>query len=175
MAIGLAIALSSMALLVTASNFLVQYPINDWLTWGALTYPMAFLVNDLTNRAYGPAKARQVVFVGFALAVLLSIWLATPRIALASGSAFLVAQLLDTHIFDRLRNDVWWKAPLAGSVIASFVDTVLFFTLAFAGTGLPLVTLIAGDFAVKVGLAIVFLIPFRALMPVTRPVSLPSA
>ncbi|WP_366655889.1 VUT family protein [Fodinicurvata sp. EGI_FJ10296] len=175
MAIGLAIALSSMAGLVAASNFLVQYPINDWLTWGALTYPLAFLVNDLTNRAYGPAKARQVVYVGFALAVVLSIYLATPRIAMASGCAFLVAQLLDTYIFDKLRNTVWWKAPLLGSVVASFVDTLLFFTLAFAGAGLPLVTLIAGDFAVKVVLALLFLIPFRAMMPLTRPASMPSA
>jgi queuosine precursor transporter len=171
MVFGVGIALTTMAVLVAASNYLVQFPINDWLTWGALTYPMAFLVNDLTNRAYGPARARQVVYVGFALAVIMSFYLATPRIALASGTAFLTAQLLDVYIFDRLRHTTWWKAPLVGTVVASFVDTVLFFTLAFAGTGLPLVTLTAGDFAVKVVLALIFLIPFRALMPIIRPVS----
>lgn len=174
MTIGLAIAISFMTAVVAASNILVQFQINDWLTWGALTYPLAFLINDLTNRAYGPERARKVVYIGFALAVIMSIYLATPRIAMASGAAFLVSQLLDTQIFHQLRHRAWWTAPLVGSIIASFVDTVLFFVLAFAGTGLPLVTLIAGDFAVKVVLALIFLIPFRALMVVIRPATLPS-
>ena len=108
-----------MAIIVTASNFLVQHPISDWLTYGALTYPVAFLVTDLTNRSLGPAAARRVIFAGFAFAVLLSLLLATPRIALASGSAFLVAQLLDIYVFDRLRQRVWWQAPLASSAIGS--------------------------------------------------------
>lgn len=167
--IGMSIAVMSMIVLVAASNYLVQFPINAWLTLGALTYPATFLVTDLTNRSYGPTKARRVVYVGFVLAVVLSAWLASPRIALASGTAFLVAQLLDIYVFNRLRRETWWKAPLIGTIIASLVDTVLFFNLAFYGEGLPLVTLIAGDFAVKVVLALIFLIPFRMLMPVVRP------
>ena len=101
---GVILGVVAMAVIVAASNVLVQYPINDWLTWGAFTYPVAFLITDLTNRALGPARARQVVYAGFALAVILSIALATPRIALASGAAFLIAQLLDVQIFDRLRS-----------------------------------------------------------------------
>jgi uncharacterized PurR-regulated membrane protein YhhQ (DUF165 family) len=166
---GVLIGIVAMAVIVTASNVLVQYPINDWLTWGALTYPVAFLVTDLTNRAHGPAAARRVIYVGFALAVALSALLATPRIALASGSAFLVAQLLDVLIFDRLRARVWWQAPLVSSTFGSAVDTALFFSLAFAGTAVPWVTLGLGDFAVKMGLALFMLIPFRMLMSAFRP------
>ncbi|NJO36862.1 MAG: hypothetical protein HC871_03585 [Rhizobiales bacterium] len=124
-----------MVIVVTVSNIAVQYPINDWWTWGAFTYPVAFLVTDLTNRALGPGAARRVVYAGFALAVVLSIWLATPRIALASGTAFLAAQLLDIAIFDRLRRASWWRAPLVSSTLSSVLDTALFFSLAFAGTG----------------------------------------
>ena len=160
----------AMIIVVAGSNVLVQYPINDWLTWGAFTYPMAFLVNDLTNRALGPRRALQVVYMGFALAVLLSVWVATPRIALASGTAFLIAQLLDIWIFHRLRRTIrWWKAPLISSTIASTVDTGLFFSIAFAGTGLPWLTWGVGDFIAKMCVALAMLVPFRVLMNITRP------
>lgn len=154
----------AMATVVVASNIAVQFPINDWLTYGAFTYPVAFLVTDLTNRRLGPGPARRAVFAGFALAVVLSIWLAGPRIALASGTAFLVAQLLDVGLFDRLRRLPWWQAPLVSSALASLVDTALFFALAFAGTGLPWLTWAAGDLGVKGLMALLLLIPFRALM-----------
>lgn len=155
----------AMAVVVVTSNIAVQYPINDWLTWGALTYPVSFLVTDLTNRRFGPGSTRRVVYVGFAVAVVLSIWAAGPRIAFASGSAFLAAQLLDVYIFDRLRRSgLWWRAPLVSSLSASALDTALFFSLAFAATGLPWVTWGLGDFGVKVAMALVLLIPFRALM-----------
>jgi uncharacterized PurR-regulated membrane protein YhhQ (DUF165 family) len=149
---------------VAGSNVAVQYPINDWLTWGAFTYPLAFLVTDLTNRRLGPARARSVAFVGFALAVLLSIVLAGPRIALASGTAFLSAQLLDIAVFDRLRRLPWWQAPLASTAIASLWDTAVFFSLAFAGTGLPWITWAVGDLGAKAAMAGLLLLPFRALM-----------
>ena len=126
-----------MALVVVASNILVQYPFDhfgmkDVLTWGAFTYPIAFLVNDLTNRRYGKSAARRVVFAGFLVAVVLSIWLATPRIAIASGTAFLTGQLLDIQVFDRLRRQSWWKAPFMATIFGSVLDTVIFFSLAFA-------------------------------------------
>ena len=124
----------AMVVLIAASNVLVQHPINDWLTWGALTYPVTFLVTDLLNRTEKPKAANRVIYVGFAVAVVASIVLATPRIAIASGSAFLAAQLLDVRVFDRLREGSWWKAPLVSSTIASAVDTVLFFSIAFYGT-----------------------------------------
>jgi queuosine precursor transporter len=155
---------AAMTLIVVASNILVQYPVNDWLTWGAFTYPLAFLVTDLANRRLGPAAARRVVYVGFALAVLCSAVLATPRIALASGTAFLVAQLLDVVVFDRLRRGTWWRAPLVSSVLGSTIDTALFFTLAFAATGLPWIGWAIGDLAVKFAVALAMLIPFRLLM-----------
>ncbi|HKK29894.1 MAG TPA: queuosine precursor transporter [Alphaproteobacteria bacterium] len=158
-----------MVILIVASNVLVQYPINDWLTWGALTYPVCFLVTDITNRMHGAAAARRVVYVGFAVAVLLSIWLATPRIALASGSAFLVAQLLDVSVFDRLRRAAWWQAPLISSVLGSAVDTALFFSLAFYGTSVPWITLGIGDFGVKIALALAMLLPFRLSLLLARP------
>lgn len=161
---GIALGILAMAVVVTASNILVQYPLNDWITWGAFTYPIAFLVTDMANRALGPTQARRVVYAGFALAVVLSILLADPRIALASGTAFLVAQLLDVSIFDRLRKAAWWQAPLASSTLGSVTDTALFFSLAFAGTGLPWVTWAVGDLGVKLAMALVLLIPFRALM-----------
>ena len=110
---GLMLPIAAMAIIVAVSNYAVQFPISDWLTWGALTYPVTFLVTDLTNRRYSAAATRRVVYVGFAFAVVLSIWLATPRIALASGTAFLIAQLSDVFIFDRLRNRPWWQAPPA--------------------------------------------------------------
>jgi uncharacterized PurR-regulated membrane protein YhhQ (DUF165 family) len=156
-------AIAAMAVVVVASNILVGYPINDWLTWGALTYPVAFLVTDLTNRRFGPARARRVVYVGFALAVGLSILLASPRIALASGTAFLVAQTLDVQVFDRLRDKVWWLPPLVSTVLGSIVDTALFFTLAFAGEPLPWIGWALGDFAVKIAVALALLPAFRLL------------
>ena len=191
---------AAMAAVVVASNFLVQFPfghfgLQDILTWGAFTYPLAFLVNDLTNRRYGPAAARKVVYAGFALAVVLSIWLATPRIAIASGSAFLVAQMLDVFVFDRLRERVWWQAPLISSILGSIIDTVLFFSLAFSArfafldTGLgredgslgfavpfvlggevPLwISLALGDFSVKMLLSVLMLVPYGALLRVVLP------
>ena len=166
---GLALGIAAMAVVVTVSNVLVQYPLNDWLTWGALSYPFAFLVTDLTNRRFGPRGARRVVLAGFACAVALSAWLATPRIAAASGSAFLIAQLADVQVFDRLRNARWWRAPLVSSALGSILDTALFFSLAFAGTGLPWTTWALGDLAVKAGFALVLLIPFRLLLDATRP------
>ena len=159
----------SMAVVVTASNVLVQFPINDWLTWGAFTYPVAFLVTDLTNRRFGVRRARTVIYVGFAVAVLLSVFAATPRIAVASGSAFLVAQLLDVMIFDRLRQRVWWCPPLVSSLLGSAVDTLLFFSLAFAATGLPWTTWAVGDFAAKLCVALAMLAPFRLLMRWSAP------
>lgn len=161
---GVLLGVLSMVVIVTASNILVQYPINDFLTYGAFTYPVAFLVTDLCNRTLGPAKARQVVAAGFVVAVIASLELATVRIALASGSAFLVAQLLDITVFDRLRRMAWWQAPLFSSVIASALDTALFFALAFAGTDVPWVTLAMGDYLVKLLVALAMLIPFRLLM-----------
>lgn len=166
---AISIGVIAMAVVVAASNVLVQYPINDWLTWGALTYPVAFLITDLTNRRLGVRAARRVVYVGFGLAVALSIYLATPRIAVASGSAFLIAQLLDVHVFDRLREREWWLAPLVSSVLGSVLDTVLFFSLAFLGTGLPWITWAAGDLGVKLGVALCMLIPFRLLLAFTVP------
>ncbi len=138
---SITLGIFAMAVVVIASNVLVQYPVGfliggfnlaDLLTWGAFTYPAAFLVTDLTNRRFGPAAARRVVLVGFVIAVVLSVILATPRIAIASGSAFLVAQLLDVSIFNRLRRRVWWLPPFVSSFLGSVIDTVIFFSLAFA-------------------------------------------
>jgi uncharacterized PurR-regulated membrane protein YhhQ (DUF165 family) len=188
-------AVAAMAVVVVASNKLVQYPVEarigalnlaDLLTWGAFTYPLAFLINDLTNRKFGPQAARVVVLVGFAIAVALSIHFASPRIAIASGSAFLVAQLLDVGIFNRLRSAAWWRAPVLSSLIGSVVDTVLFFSLAFAAgfsalgpndafaiEAAPLIGLVTsieaprwvswalGDLAVKVLIALAALAPYR--------------
>lgn len=165
---GLLFGTLAMTVVVTASNVLVAYPINDWLTWGAFSYPVAFLVTDLTNRALGPGAARKVVYAGFVVAVALSLWLADPRIALASGSAFLVAQLLDIAIFDRLRRASWWRAPFVSSTLSSAIDTAIFFALAFAGTGLPWITWALGDYAMKLAMALAMLVPFRALMAVIR-------
>ncbi|MCB1427693.1 MAG: queuosine precursor transporter [Nitratireductor sp.] len=183
-----------MAVIVAASNFLVQYPfdhfgLKDILTWGAFTYPVAFLVNDLANRRHGPATARLAVFAGFAIAVVLSVALATPRIAVASGTAFLFAQLLDTRIFNGLRRRSWWQAPLVSTVIGSVLDTVLFFGIAFSagfafldtwtgmedgslafavpflGREVPLwVSLAFGDFCVKIATGIVMLAPYGAFV-----------
>lgn len=177
----------AMTFVVVASNILVQYPfeplgLGDYLTWGAFTYPVAFLVTDLTNRRYGAGMARRLVAVGFVIAVALSIWLATPRIALASGTAFLVGQLLDITVFNRFRRQSWWRAPLIGSVFGSVIDTALFFSLAFAGDvemsgpvdfmglSLPLwQSLAICDFLVKMLLALLALVPYGALLKAIRP------
>ncbi len=166
---GVILGIVAMTIIVTASNVAVQYPINDWLTWGALTYPISFLVTDLTNRALGAKAARQVVYAGFAVAVVLSVAAAGPRIAAASGLAFLLAQLLDIAIFDRLRRAVWWHAPFVSSILASALDTALFFALAFAGSGLPWTTWALGDYGAKLAMAMAMLVPFRALMNWIRP------
>lgn len=160
-----------MTAIVVASNVLVQFPINDWLTYGALTYPATFLVTDLTNRQLGSLQARRVALVGFACAVGLSLVLATPRIALASGLAFLSAQFLDIAIFSTLRRSVWWVPPLVSSLIASSWDTLVFFCLAFAGTGLPWVSWAIGDYAVKLLVALLLLVPFRLVAGTQRPLS----
>ncbi|MBS7537909.1 queuosine precursor transporter [Ancylobacter lacus] len=187
----LALPIAAMMAVVAASNVLVQYPVQmfglqEVLTWGAFSYPVAFLVNDLTNRRFGPAVTRRVVYVGFALAVALSVWLATSRIALASGTAFLVGQLLDIGVFNRLRRLAWWRAPLAGSLLGSALDTVVFFSLAFAGdpsmsdpvayglfatsVTVPLwVGLAFFDFLVKLSCALLALVPYGAVMGWLRP------
>jgi len=153
----------AMVLVVASANYLVQFPVNDWLTWGALTYPVSYFVTDLTNRRFGPEAARRVVYIGFALAVVASIWLASPRIAIASGAAFLVSQLMDVVIFTRLRRRAWWQPPLFSSVIGSAVDTALFFALAFWGTSMPWITLAVGDYGVKVVIALALLLPWRVV------------
>lgn len=161
---GIGFAYIAMMAIITASNYLVQFPINDWLTWGALPYPMSFLVTELSNRFYGPKAARKVVYVGFFLGVLFSFSLAIPKIALASGSAFLVAQLLDIAVFNKLRQRVWWYAPFLASLIASFVDTVIFWSIAFWGEPVPVVSWAFGDFCVKLTMDVIMLIPFRFIL-----------
>lgn len=151
----------AMTFFVACSNYLVQFPINDWLTYGAFAYPFTFLVTELCNRFYGPRNARKVVYAGFAVAVLLSTMLSTPKIAFASGAAFLVAQLLDISIFTRLRQQSWWIAPFCASALASLVDTLIFWNLAFYDEGMPLLSLAFGDFLVKLALDVLLLMPYR--------------
>jgi len=190
------IAVAAMAAIIAGSNYLVQFPVHatlgainlaDLLTYAAFTFPVAFLVTDLTNKLFGAAAARKVVFAGFAIAVIVSIIVASPRIAIASGSAFLISQLLDVSIFDRLRTGTWWRAPLISSMLGAVVDTFVFFSLAFAaslsflGEGLdfavqpaPLLGVMAteaprwvswalGDLVVKVSMALVLLAPYGVL------------
>ncbi len=157
--------IAAMAFVIVLSNVAVQYPIGEWLTWGAFTYPLVFLVCDLTNRAVGAADARRVAWVGFAIAVAVSAALAPWRIAVASGSAFIFSQLMDIAVFNRWRRQTWWKAPLIGSLVASVVDTSVFFFLAFAGTELPWLQLAAGDLAVKAAMAALLLAPYKAMLP----------
>ncbi|NQW08350.1 MAG: VUT family protein [Alphaproteobacteria bacterium] len=154
----------AIGLVVLVSNIAVGYPINDWLTWGALSYPLAFLVTDLTNRILGVTSARRVVYVGFAVGVALSLYFADLRIAVASGTAFLLAQLLDIWLFDKLRRQVWWKAPLVSSILASALDTAIFFAAAFAFTDLPWVTWAIGDYGAKLAMAALLLLPFRVFI-----------
>lgn len=188
-----------MAAVVVASNILVQFLLGQWLTWGAFTYPIAFLITDLTNRFYGAAAARKVVMAGFLTGLVCSIIgtqiegefgpLVTGRVAFASAMGFLLAQLLDVEIFDRLRHGSWWRAPLVSSLFGAMLDTLLFFTLAFsaalvwlepsndvswAGEMLPLlgygpelplwVSLAVADWGVKIALVVITLIPFRAVL-----------
>jgi uncharacterized PurR-regulated membrane protein YhhQ (DUF165 family) len=163
----------AMAAVIVLSNLLVQYPLNDWLTWGAFSYPLVFLVTDLTNRALGPAAARRVAWAGFAVAVAVSLALGPWRIALASGTAFLLAQMLDVALFNRWRSASWWKAPLIGSLVASVVDTGVFFFLAFAdfgsiwgfGVQANWLQLAGGDLAVKAAMAVLLLAPYRLMLP----------
>ena len=159
-----ALASAAMALVVLASNILVQFAINDWLTWGAFTYPVAFLVSELVNRRFGPALARRVAWVGFAVAVAASLWLAPLRIALASGLAFMASQLLDIQVFDQLRRGLWWRAPLVATVLAALLDSLVFWSIGFAGTEGPWITWALGDLAVKLLVGLCLLLPFRLLM-----------
>ena len=158
--------ITAMALVIVLSNVLVQHPINDWLTWGAFSYPLVFLVSDLTNRALGPQAARRVAWAGFVIALVVSLALAPWRIAVASAAAFLFSQLMDVPVFNRWRRQSWWKAPLIGNLVASVVDTGVFFFLAFAGNGeMNWLQLAAGDLAVKAAMATALLAPYRALLP----------
>ena len=165
-----------MALVVALSNYLVQFPVNylgfqDLLTYGAFSYPVAFLITDLSNRRYGKNTAKKVVYLGFALGVFLTLYFSTNysdlisiRIAIGSGTAFLVAQLIDVNIFDKLRKKIWFAAPLVSSLIGSSIDTFLFFSIAFYGTGVNWITLSFGDLFVKIFVALMMLIPFRILL-----------
>lgn len=186
----------AMAIVVVASNILVQHPIGTWLTWGAFTYPLAFLVSDIVNRLEGPAAARRVVYAGFATGLICSVIgtqimgefgpLVTLRVAIGSGIAFLLAQLLDVQIFDRLRRQAWWKAPFISTLFGSTLDTAIFFTIAFSTTlsflepgndvswaaeTMPLlgvgpmvpfwVSLGFADLLVKIAVDLIALLPFR--------------
>ena len=165
-----------MGVLIIISNYLVQFPINkfnlqDVLTYGAFSYPVTFLITDLANRRYGKKEARKLVYIGFAIGILLTIFVSTNfqdiislRIAIGSGIAFLVAQLIDVEIFQRLRNNKWFVAPITSSIIGSIIDTFLFFSIAFLGTGISWLTLAIGDLLVKLLMAFLMLIPFRLLI-----------
>ncbi|WP_305805292.1 queuosine precursor transporter [Stenotrophomonas sp. YIM B06876] len=161
---SLMLAVLAMGAVVLASNVLVQYPLNDWLTWGAFSYPVAFLVSNLINRRFGPQAARRVAWAGFALAVVLSIWIASPRIAAASCLAFITAQLLDITVFDRLRAGNWWRAPMVATTCSATVDTAIFWSIAFTGSALPWISWAFGDLAVKLAIGVCLLVPFRALL-----------
>ncbi len=160
---AIALGALAMAVIVYVSNRLVFYPINDWLTWAAFTYPFAFLVTDLVNRRAGAKAALQVVLVGFALGVVLTLIGGDARIAIASGTAFLVAQSLDIGVFSKLRERAWWIAPGVSSTLGSLVDTFLFFSIAFVGTGLPWAQWAVGDLAVKLAMVLLALLPYRWL------------
>ena len=171
-----------MGAVVLASNFLVQFPINhyglnDILTYGAFSYPIAFLITDLANRSYGKRAAKKIVYIGFAIGVGFTLLFSTNfedlisiRIAIGSGTAFLFAQLLDVQVFDKLRKKQWFIAPLGSSLIGSTVDTFLFFSISFYGSGIPWITLSLGDLSVKILVALVMLIPFRLLLGTLKPI-----
>jgi len=171
-----------MGVVVLSSNYLVQFPIKYYgleeiLTYGAFSYPVAFLITDLANRSYGKLVARKIVYIGFAIGVSFTLLFSTNfadlisvRIAIGSGTAFLVAQLLDVQIFDQLRKKKWFIAPITSSFIGSTVDTFLFFSISFYATGIPWITLSLGDLVVKIFVALIMLIPFRLLLGTLKPV-----
>jgi len=171
-----------MGVVVLVSNYLVQFPINHYgleniLTYGALSYPIAFLITDLANRSYGKIVARKIVYIGFVIGISFTLFFSTDfadlisvRIAIGSGTAFLIAQLLDVQIFDNLREKKWYIAPLTSSIIGSTVDTFLFFSISFYATGVPWVTLSLGDLLVKILITLIMLIPFRLLLKTLKPV-----
>ena len=171
-----------MGAVVLSSNYLVQFPIHYYglekvLTYGAFSYPVAFLITDLANRSYGKIVARKIVYFGFVIGIGFTVLFSTDfadfisiRIAIGSGVAFLTAQLLDVQIFDRLRKKEWFVAPLTSSMIGSTIDTFLFFSISFYGTGVPWVTLSLGDLIVKVIVALIMLIPFRLLLKTFKPI-----
>jgi len=165
-----------MGVVIIASNYLVQFPINkfnlqDVLTYGAFSYPIVFLITDLANRSFGKKKARKLVYIGFVVGILLTVFVSinfqdiiSIRIAIGSGTAFLIAQLIDIEIFQRLRNNAWFVAPITSSAIGSIIDTFLFFSISFLGTGISWITLAFGDLLVKLLMASLMLIPFRLLI-----------
>ena len=169
-----------MGVVVLTSNYLVQFPFNifgleEILTYGAFSYPIAFLITDLANRSYGKVIARKIVYIGFAIGILFTLFFSTNfadlisiRIAFGSGTAFIIAQLLDVKIFDMLRRKKWFIAPLTSSFIGSLVDTFLFFSISFYGTGINWITLSLGDLAVKILIALLMLIPFRLLLDTVK-------
>ena len=171
-----------MGVVVLLSNYLVQFPVNYYglnevLTYGAFSYPLAFLITDLANRSFGKTVARKIVYFGFLIGIIFTVLLSTDfadyisiRIAIGSGTAFLFSQLLDIQIFNRLRKKQWFVAPLTSSIIGSTVDTFLFFSISFYATGIPWFTLSMGDLAVKVLVALLMLIPFRMLLKIFRPI-----
>ena len=171
-----------MGLIVVISNYLVQFPIqylglSEILTYGAFSYPIAFLITDLANRSFGKIIARKIVYFGFTIGILFTLIFSTNfsdlisvRIAIGSGTAFIVAQLLDVQVFDRLRRKTWFVAPLFSSLIGSTVDTFLFFSISFYGTGVPWITLSLGDLGVKIFIALIMLVPFRLLLGTLKPV-----
>ena len=171
-----------MGFVVLISNFLVQFPVKYYgleniLTYGAFSYPIAFLITDLANRSFGKTIARKIVYFGFTIGVLFTLIFSTNftdlisvRIAIGSGTAFIVAQLLDVQVFDRLRRKTWFVAPLFSSLIGSTVDTFLFFSISFYGTGVPWITLSLGDLGVKIFIALIMLIPFRLLLRTLKPI-----
>ena len=171
-----------MGVVVLSSNYLVQFPINYYglseiLTYGAFSYPIAFLITDLANRFYGKFVARKIVYIGFFIGIIFTLLFSTNfadlisiRIAIGSGVAFITAQLLDIQIFDRLRKKEWFVAPLTSSFIGSTVDTFLFFSISFYGMGVPWITLSLGDLAVKFFVSLVMLIPFKILLKISKPI-----
>ena len=171
-----------MGVVVLSSNYLVQFPIDYYglseiLTYGAFSYPVAFLITDLANRFYGKFVARKIVYFGFFIGIIFTLLFSTDfadlisiRIAIGSGVAFITAQLLDIQIFDRLREKKWFIAPLTSSFIGSTVDTFLFFSISFYATGVPWITLSLGDLAVKLFVSLVMLIPFKILLTISKPI-----
>ncbi|WP_440929202.1 queuosine precursor transporter [Candidatus Pelagibacter sp.] len=171
-----------MGAVVLTSNYLVQFPIKHYgleeiLTYGAFSYPIAFLITDLANRSFGKIVAKKVVYIGFAIGISFTLLFSTNftdlisiRIAIGSGTAFLIAQLLDVQIFDKLRKKEWFVAPLTSSLIGSTIDTFIFFSISFYGTGIPWITLSLGDLSVKIFVALMMLIPFRLLLKTLKPV-----